>query len=202
MPVVELPVTSSTYFIYRTQLSIISHEIVTQLYCAATIKEKWSEVQDTIRTIARKLFTWRDSLPKEFDITFDTWTEPEWNDPYTLPRIGHAMFFKLDNQSQLSKDFEQEAVENCIHSARKMISLLSWNAKSKTKFYAIPPWWHTLHYLCEALSVLMLEMAFEAQHLANESADILADAKKGIYWLAMLSTGSIAARKAWEIFET
>lgn len=217
-PAVEPPLTSSTYFIYRTQLSIISHEIVTQLYCAATIKEKWSEVQDTIRTIDRRLLTWRDSLPKEFDIMSDTWTEPDWKDPYTLPRIGLAMFFnssrmilfrpclcrfegRLDNQSQMSKVFEQEAVENCIRSARRMIRLLEWNAKSKAKFHAISPWWNTLHYLCEALSVLMLEMAFEAQHLPKESADILADAKKGIYWLAMLSAGSIAARKAWEIFD-
>ena len=217
-PVVDLPMTSSTYFIYRTQLSIISHEIVTQLYCAATIKEKWSEVQNMIRTIDRRLLTFRDSLPKELDIMFDTWSEPDWSDPYTLPRIGLAMFFnssrmilfrpclcrfegRLDKQSQSTKDFEQEAVENCIHSARRMISLLSWNAKSEENFYTITPWWHTLHYLCEALSVLMLEMAFEAQHLPNESADILADAKKGIYWLSMLSAGSIAARKAWEIFD-
>src|SRR5437899_1402030 len=31
-PVMALPLTSSTYFIYRIQLSIVSHEIVTQLY--------------------------------------------------------------------------------------------------------------------------------------------------------------------------
>lgn len=149
---------------------------------------------------------------------FDTWTEPDRNDPHTLSRIGLAMVFnssrmilfrpclcrfegRMDNQSQASRDFEQEAVVNCIHSARRMIALLNWNTKSEAKFYAIPPWWHTLHYLCEALSVLMLEMAFEAQHIPNEAADILADAKKGIYWLTMLSEGSIAARKAWEIFD-
>ena len=214
----KLRVTSSTYFIYRTQLSIISHETVTQLYCAATTKEKWSEVQNTIRTIDRRLLSWQDSLPKEFDITFDNWAEPDWNDPHTIPRIGLAIFFnssrmilfrpclcrvegRLDNQSQMSKNFEQEAVQNCIHSARRMIKVLKWNAKSEAKFYAISPWWNTLHYLCEALSILMLEMAFEAQHLPNESAEILADAKQGIYWLAMLSAGSIAARKAWEVFD-
>ena len=47
----------------------------------------------------------------------------------------------------------------------------------------------------------MLEMAFEAQHVPEEKADILADAKQGIFWLVMLSSGSIAARKAWEIFD-
>jgi hypothetical protein len=219
LPVVEMPLTSSTYFIYRAQLSIISHEIVTQLYCAATIKEKWSDVQETIERIDHRLLAWRDSLPREFDIMFDTSSEPDWNDPYSLPRIGLAMFFNSsrmilfrpclcrfegsrDKLPQKSKDFEQEAAENCIHSARRMISILTWNAKSAQKLYAISSWWNTLHYLCEALSVMMLEMAFEAQHLPDESACILDDAKKGISWLAMMSDQSIAARKAWEIFDS
>ena len=100
-PVLELPVTSSTYFIYRTQLSIISHEIITQLYCAATVKEKWPKVQDTIRAIDRRLLSWQNSLPKEFDITFDTWTEPDWNDPHTLSRIGLAMFFNSSDRKSV-----------------------------------------------------------------------------------------------------
>ena len=217
-PNIELPVTSSTYFIYRTQLSIISHEIITQLYCAAAVKEKWSEVQETMKAIDGRLLLWRDSLPKNFDIMFDTWTEPDWNDPTTLPRIALAISFnscrmilfrpclcrvdgRLQNHPRASPDFEQEAVEYCIHSARRMISLLKWNAKSPARFYAISSWWNTLHYLCEALSVLMLEMAFEVEHLPNETIDILNDAKEGIFWLAMLSASSIAARKAWEIFD-
>jgi hypothetical protein len=217
-PVVELPINPSTYFIYRTQLSIIGHEIVTQLYCAATIKEKWSEVQDAIRRIDRRLLTWRDSLPKEFDIEFDTWPEPDWDDPFTRPRTGLAMLFnslrmilfrpclcrfdgRIANQSERSKDFNQEAVETCIHSARKMIALLRWGARSTPRLYSIAPWWSTLHYLCEALSVLMLEMAFRAQHLPRDAAYILEDAKRGVNWLAMMADQSVSARKAWEIFD-
>jgi len=218
-PVVELPLSSSTYFIYRTQLSIIAHEIVTQLYCPATIREKWSDVQDSIRRIDRHLLVWRDSLPSELDIDFDTWTEPDWNDPYTIPRTGLAMLFsssrmilfrpclcrfrgRLDTQSQKSKDFNQEAVQTCIRSARKMISLLSWPARSVQRLYSITPWWNTIHLLSEALSVLMLEMAFRSQHLPAESAYILEDAKKGVNWLSMMAEKSVSARKAWEIYDS
>jgi uncharacterized membrane protein YgcG len=219
-PVYSLPVTPSTYFIYRIQLSIISHEIVTQLYCAATIKERWSDVQETIHRIDRRLLTWRDKLTTDFDITFeDTWRAPDWNDANILPRMGLAMQFfssrmilfrpclcrfegRLKHQSENSKDFNQEAVETCIRSARKMISLLSWSASSVSKLYAITPWWNTLHYICEALSVLMLEMAFKAIHLPNEAANILDDAKKGVRWLAMMAEQSVSARKAWEIFDS
>ena len=219
-PVFPLPVTPSTYFIYRTQLSIISHEIVTQLYCAATIKERWSDVQETMHRIDHRLLAWRDKLDKDFDITFeDTWTAPDWSEPNIIERMGLAMQFsssrmilfrpclcrlegRMKKQSEDSKDFNQEAVENCIRSARKMISLLSWSASNVQKLYAITPWWNTLHYICEALSVLMLEMAFQATHLPNEAAYILEDAKKGINWLAMMAERSISARKAWEIFDS
>ncbi|TAQ89513.1 hypothetical protein B7494_g2172 [Chlorociboria aeruginascens] len=218
-PVLDLPVTSSTYFIYRTQLSIISHEIVTHLYCATAIKLTWNDIQETIDRIDKRLTTWRDNLPKEFDIEFDISSEPDWNDPYLLPRTGLAMLFnssrivlfrpclcrfegRIARQSDKSKDFNQEAVQTCIGSARKMMSLLSWSATSVQKLYRILPWWNTLHYLCEALSVLMLEMAFQSQHLPDEATNILADAKKGINWLIMMSDQSISARKAWEIFDS
>ena len=171
-----------------------------------------------MKTIDTRLLAWRESLPEEFDINFDNYDQPDWNDPYTLSRIALAISFNssrmilfrpclcraeghLSYQTQSARDFEQEAVGHCIHSARRMISLLKWNAKSEARFYSISPWWNTLHYLCEALSVLILEMAFGVEHLPNETADILADAKEGIFWLAMLSAGSIAARKAWEIFD-
>jgi hypothetical protein len=221
-PFVTLPTTPSTYFIYCTQLCIISHEIITQLYCASTIKERWPDVQDTIHRIDRRLLAWRDKITPEFDITFkDTWTQPDWKDPLILPRLGLAMQFassrmilfrpclcrfegRLKAQSEKSKDFSQDAVENCIREARKMICLLSWTASSPTaeKLHAITPWWSTLHYICEALSVLMLEMAFKAAHMPDQAADILVDAKKGVFWLTKMSEVSVSARKAWEIFDS
>ncbi len=218
-PLLTFPVTSSTYFIYRTQLSIISHEIITQLYCAATTKEKWVEVQETIRRIDHRLQAWRNNLQSDFNITFDQWDEPDWDDPKVLPRMGLAMLFnssrmilfrpmlcrfegRMASQSEKSKGFNKEAVETCIQSARTMINLIGWAARSVEKLYSITPWWHTLHYLCEALSVLMLELAYQAQHLPSEAAYILDDAKKGIRWLAMMSGESISARKAWEIFDS
>ncbi|RDL31506.1 uncharacterized protein BP5553_09715 [Venustampulla echinocandica] len=217
-PIANLPLTSSTYFIYRTQLSIISHQIFTQLYSPATVKLKWFDIQETIRIIDRRLQTWQESLPEQLDVDFETFTAPDWDDPYLIQRIGLAILLMssrmilfrpclcrfdmcLRNQSEKSKDFNQDAAETCIRSARRMISLLSWSATSADKLYAITPWWTTLHYLCEALSVLMLEMAFKLQHMPNDAAYVLDDAKRGVSWLSMMAEQSISARKAWEIFD-
>lgn len=108
---------------------------------------------------------------------------------------------RITRQSEKSLNFTQNAVVECILSARKMISLFAWSATSVEKLYAISPWWNILNYLCEALSVLMLEMAYQAQHMPRESARILEDGKKGVNWLAMMSGQCISARKAWEIFD-
>ncbi|CZT11075.1 uncharacterized protein RCO7_10158 [Rhynchosporium graminicola] len=218
-PVLTLPTTTSSYFIYRTQLSIISHEITTQLYCAATIKESWVEVQETVKRIDKRLKAWRDHLPKEYMLDFDRYDEPDWNEPRVLPRMGLAMLFnssrmllfrpclckfdgRMSAQSEKSMSFNREGVKMCIHAARTMINLIGWTARSVEKLYAVQPWWPTLHYLCEALSVLMLELAYQAQHLPHEAGDILDDAKRGIRWLIMMSEESISARKAWEIFDS
>jgi len=217
-PVMPVPVTTSTYFIHRVQLSIVGHEIITQLYCAATAKESWSDVQSTIHRIDSRMLDWQSKLPAEFDIKFDLWTQPDFNDPNTYPRMGLAMMFysarmilfrpflcqfdgRIKNQSSQSKDFNKDSVENCIESARQMINLISLSASSPANFYRTTPWWNTIHYICEALSVLMLEMAYKAQHLPNEAAEILGDAKKGVLWLRMIAGQSVSARKAWEIFD-
>lgn len=219
-PVVELPITDSTYFIYQTQLTIISHEIVSQLYCAATIKVKWIDVQSTISRIDQHLNSWRDSLPKEFDISFDDWPEPDWNDQFTVLRIGLALHYHssrmilfrpclcrfdkdshFEAQSARSQAFNQNAVINCIESAHRTISMLKGASRSMRRLFLIAPWWQIIHFLCEAMSILVLEMAYKAQHMRKEAKDILDDAKKGVNWLAKMAGRSISARKAWEIYD-
>jgi len=216
----KLPIstTTSTNFIYRIQLSIISHEIVAEIYSAATAKERWVEVQETIRRIDGRLRGWCDNLPAEYALICDRLTEPEWSDPNVLPRLGLAMLFNssrmrlfqpclrrsdghMNTQSEDSMSFDQEGAQTCIRSARKMINLIGWLASNVERLHAITPWWHTLHYLCEALSILMLELAYQAQHVTGEVTFILADAKRGVRWLIMMSEQSISARKAWEIFD-
>jgi hypothetical protein len=222
-PVVGLPLTSSTYFIYRTQLTIISHEIVTQLYCPATIKAKWFEVQRIIERIDKRLINWRDSLPEELNINIDPWSKPDWNDSHTVARLSLAIQFNsslmilyrpclcrfdgrgglhsLGSQSERSQHFNQKAVEMCIHSARQTISHLALAAKSPRHLYTMIDWWNTVHFICEALSILTLELAYRSEHLPREAAYILEDVKIGLSFLSRMSEKSVSARKAWEIFD-
>ncbi|KAG9228262.1 fungal-specific transcription factor domain-containing protein, partial [Amylocarpus encephaloides] len=217
-PSARLLVTPSTYFIYRVQLSIISHEVLTNLYCASTIKVRWSVVQSTISRIDQRLLKWDSDLPDKFTMDADTCLQPEWNDIYFVPRISLAILYnssrmilfrpclcrfedRLNHQRDPSQDFNQKSVEECIKAARRMIALLSGPSTSLRKIYAIPSWWHTLHCLCQALSILALEIAFRARHVPTEAGEIIEDAKRGVSWLSMMASRSISARKAWEVFD-
>ncbi|KAH8599226.1 fungal-specific transcription factor domain-containing protein [Bisporella sp. PMI_857] len=217
-PVAQQSITSATCFVYRTQLTTISHAIASELYCASVTKEKWSEIQEVIQRIDARLQSWRDSLPKQLNIDFDDWTEPDWDSEYTLPRMGLAMLYnssrmilfrpclcrfdgRFGGQSSKAKDFNQRAVLECVTAARNTISLQNWVSQSSKQLFSIAPWWQILHYLCEALSILLLELSFKAEHMPNDTAYILEDAKKGVSWLAKMAGRSVSARKAWEIYD-
>ncbi len=213
-PMSRLPITSSTYFIHRTQLSILSHEILTQLYCAALVKAKWSEVQDAIRDIDSRLLKWKASLPEEFDFS----NPSTQNDSFSLHRTGLSMFYnssrvtlfrpclcrfegRIVNESERSKNFDSNCAATCIESARNILASLP-SMSEPAKVYAITAWWNVVHYIVEAGSVLMLELAYRAEHLPSQAEEILADSKKAVLWLRAMSGQSIAARKSWEIFDS
>jgi Fungal specific transcription factor domain len=216
-PMACLPITSSTYFIYRTQLSIISHEILTELYCAALVKDKWSDVQDKIRSIDVRLIKWCETLPKEFSISlFDPQSNP--NDGYALYRTGLSMFYnssrmtlfrpclcrfegRIENESNRSKTFDADAAGTCVESAQNVLAALP-PISDPSKVYYIRAWWNVVHYIIEAASVLMLELAYRAEHLPSKAEVILSDAKKAVMWLRAMADQSIAARKWWEIFDS
>jgi hypothetical protein len=208
----RLPVTTSTYFIHRTLLSIITQEVLTRLYCATTAKTKWIDVQNSIRHIDSKLLEWVRNLPPELDFL----TQIESTE-YRLERMGLGMHYsstrmilhqsclrcfegRIRRESKMSKDFNRLAAGTCIESARDIIRYLP-DSPDPSKAYSETPWWSLLHYLCQAASVLMLEIAFRAEHAPTIAEEILRDAKKIVMWLRAMSAESIAARKSWVIFD-
>ena len=58
--------TSSTYFIQRIRLSIISHEVFQDLYSPTMVKSKWGDIQNVIRRIDESLSRWRESMPWQY----------------------------------------------------------------------------------------------------------------------------------------
>lgn len=214
----SLTMTSSTFFINRIRLCIITHEVTTDLYSAATIKGKWVEIEQAISSIEKRLQGWIETLPADLNVNFDARQAIDYTDLHILNRTGLAILYnatvmmlfrpclcRLDDQmvhqSTRSKSFNHRAAENCIAGARRTIALIALFSGNAALIATIPPFWNTLHSLTQALSILLLEMAMKCEHVPDQRQEIVLDVKRGIRWLIMMSEQSISARKAWETFD-
>jgi hypothetical protein len=63
----------------------------------------------------------------------------------------------------------------------------------------VGPWWDILHWIVQATTVLMLEMAFRVNHMPEEADSILEGCKKGIRWLHALGEDNMSASRAWSL---
>lgn len=126
----------------------------------------------------------------------------------TLCRLKH----QIPKESERSKDFNASAAETCIGCARNIIACLPTKTSARSRaeqayspdtesMYRLTPWWNTIHYIIEAASVLMLELAYRAEHVPAQAEEILEDAKRAVSWMKALSPQSVAAKKGYVVYE-
>lgn len=58
-------------------------------------------------------------------------------------------------------------------------------------------WWMILHHLRRAVTVLLLELSFRAEHMPAEAAELLTEAKAAINWLRQMGASNASAKDAW-----
>lgn len=73
------------------------------------------------------------------------------------------------------------------------------------EIFQLLPWWATLHYTCQAASILMLELSLKCEHLDREEFDddqkqLLMSLEKAMKYMWLLAATSRSAEKAWTIF--
>lgn len=106
----------------------------------------------------------------------------------------------IEDESQLSKDFNFLKARECVQAAVKLVGLLppTPNAAQMLQLF---PWASTLHYVCQAGTVLLLEMCLDMQHLQGEQKNVVAASLvKTLEYLRSLAEHSKSAYKAYQIF--
>lgn len=201
----------STSFAHRIGLNMITHEVLNRLFSPAIITKPWNEVQDTMRELDSRLQSWKRNLPVE--LMFPVAGNIE-EDEHQHQKIGLAIMYhtarmilhrpclcrmdgRIKNKSSASQKFHRDAVAKCVGSARALLATIRKPARTG-KLHLIRPWWELLHHLCQAASILMLEIAFCVCHTRNEAPEVLQDAKDAVHWLRSMSRRSIPAYKAWQ----
>ena len=201
--------THFSHFPCRVRLSILSHRICSSIYSVGG-NMSWSDVQDSIRQFNIELQQWQSNLPPELTI-LQTQPSIASADPGT----ELAMYFwsvrmilyrpclcdmegRIENESEVSREFNKSAAVACIEAALAMLRLMPDSPKIG-EAYRILPWWSLLHYVCQAAAVLIMELCLAGQHCPSQLGEILDGLRKAMLYLCMMSKASISAFKAWRV---
>lgn len=203
-----VPPSIALYFHHHAQLSVLTSDVLNRLYRVGTAPQPWAQIQSTIATLDSRLERWHSVLPSVFDFT-----KRQRDQQFHRQRVSLGFFYystsiiisrpclcrmnqRIPNQSERAKDFNQSTAARCVQAALGMLDLLP-EEPNPVGLYGVAPWWCLLHYLVQAVTVLMLELSFRSDHLPLRVDDILLAAKKTVFWLRSMSAENISAHRAW-----
>lgn len=198
---------AAIYFVHYAELCILAKEAVSELYQPGIRKKKWSDIQSTVDRFDRKLFQWKDGVHPPFDVA-----SPSSDRETESCRVALRIIFystrtivnrpclcrvteRIQDQSRPSKREYLNSASKCVESARATISLILHKPDS-TILHEGTLWWMLLHHLKRALTILLLELAFRAEHMPSEAGEVLTEAKAAVNWLNHIGNSSPDARRA------
>jgi hypothetical protein len=207
-PASRIPLGNAAYFVHYTKLNILTAEVLGKLYAAKTAKSMWSDVQTLISELDIKLSKWKSELPSSFDFG-----RKQRDQTFLRQRMCLGFLYnstraiinrpclcrierRIPNESGTSKEMCRFGAHACVDAARSSLNFIP-DEPNTIGLCNISPWWCVLHYIVQAGAILVIELAFRAEHAPQEADGILKDAKKAVNWLHAISAGSLAAHRSW-----
>ena len=200
---IQVPL-EATYFKHYVDLTNLAQEVVPQLYAPAIRQQRWSKIQAMIDSFDDRLSAWKANLKAPFGGPVD---QPGQGMRISSFNIALAIQFQcirtVINRPSLCrherttfKESSRTAVSRCVGSARAVIDLIL-NSPAAALLHQGPKWWLLLHHLKRALTVLLLELAFRAEHMPSKAEELLDEAKQAIEWLRKMASVSTTAQYIW-----
>ena len=196
------------YFVHYAELCMLVKEVVSELYQPGIRSKERSEVQSRIDSFDNRLFEWKDGVNPPFDVASPS-SDPETESCRVALRI---LFYstriiinrpclcriqeRIEDQKRSSKWKNINSANKCVESARALLNLILHKPDSITLREGTL-WWMLLHHLKRALTVLLLELTFRAEHMPSEADEIIVEAKAAISWLHHISNSSTDARRTY-----
>jgi hypothetical protein len=161
---------SGSYFKAVIMLSIIVQDISSLLYSAATIIRPSEEIQLQVIHLNQRLDQWTSLLPREFnfqisDMQSDTIFVQERKILGFQLCSARMLLTRpyLSGKRQLHQEHEEAGFSNsmgniCIQSAKAVVDLLP-DILSARFIYDQGPWWCIVHYMMQAVAVLLLGLS-------------------------------------------
>lgn len=197
------------YYLQLTTLTSIAKRTTVKLYGPEAIQSPWASTDFTIQSLMLELDSWFMNLPGAYDFMSTHTSQCPMSQ-----RVGLALLFystkigitrpclcRLDgslSQGDRAYDFCSKTAAECVESACHMLTLFP-DTPDAALLYKASPWWCVLHYLMQATTVLLLELAFKAQHVPEKKSTVSKAAKKAVEWLSTMSKTSLASERAWRL---
>ena len=197
---------AAMFFVHYAELCMLAKEVVSELYQPGIRRKNWSEIQSRIDSFDERLFEWKDGVTPPLDVASPS-SDPETESCGVALRIlFHStrtiinrpclcrVEERIEDQSHSSKWKSINSANKCVESARAVLNLILHKPDSITLREGTL-WWMLLHHLKRALTVLLLELAFRAEHMPSEADEIVVEAKAAVRWLHHISNSSTDARR-------
>ena len=184
---------------------MLAKEVMGDLYYPGIRKKKQPDIRRIIDRFDRRLFEWKDGVNAPLDTaspSVDTETE---SCRVALRLLFHSTRIiinrpclckikeRMQEQSSTFKRQSLSSANKCVQSARATLTLIIYKPEA-TIIREGTTWWMLLHHLKRSLTVLLLELAFRAEHMPSEADEILAEAKAAVNWLHHMGKSSLDAR--------
>ena len=201
--------TATIFFVHYVELCTLVKEAVSELYRPGIRQKKWTGIQSKMEDFDSKLFEWKNGVNPPLNDAVTTNSDPEIEScrvalhilfHSTRVVINRPCLCRNVERTQTSSDSSKEgqvgAANKCVESARATVSLIL-HKPEWCILHEGTMWWMLLHHLKRALTVLLLELAFRAEHKPSSAGEILAEAKAAINWLGQLGNSSSDARNIY-----
>ena len=197
-----------SYLSQRLSLCRLSDKVASELY-VVTSEDSWYDIQQKISSLQTDLRQWADNLPQELVIQGQEHADSDLRTKIELAMYYHSVEMMLhrpclaevviENESTQSQEFNRSSARACVHAAMSMLALMPAYPTAH-EAYQLLPWWTLLHSVAQAMAVILLELALEAQHFRDEIPQLATCLRKAFGYLWCMTEGSLSAYRAWRIF--
>lgn len=204
-----LPVNAGLYLLYSCDLTVVMQELLDRIYSANSVHQHWRSLQTGIKELQARVDVWLSSLPPGLDFTHAEHSEQAHGLKMALEFQYHSAQIMLGrpclcrhNIPKRGPDDEQQFTHamavSALRSATQMANLIQ-DGPSTGSSHGAGPWWCLLHYVMQAATVMILELAMNCIHTPHAESNLLHLTRKCVRWLQRTSEHSIASHRAWQL---
>jgi hypothetical protein len=208
-PLTEIVPNNSLYFLHFVDLTLIMRRAIDLLYAPGFAQQPWLQVHAAVVDLIAETDAWLSILPDIFQFTSGHDTQlferqrsslafRFYSTKITISRPSLCRSDRQQSGNEASSPRQRKTSKTCIESACQLLNLLP-DEPNVIWLIQVSPWWCVLHYLMQAVTVLLIELDFRLKYTPDEVGIVSTHVEKAMRWLLSMGADSTAAQRAWAV---